>query len=77
MNVGALKMAREVADGHGCLMAGNICNSTVYRADVPETHKETENIFKVQCSRRLIRPDVFFLLSIAFNSCPCSILHLR
>ena len=47
MNVAALKMAREVADKHGCLMAGNICNSTVFRADVPETHKETEDIFKV------------------------------
>ena len=50
MNVAALKMAREVADKHGCLMAGNICNSTVYIADVPETHKGTEDIFKVDDS---------------------------
>ena len=51
MNIAALKMAREVADDHGCLMAGNICNSTVYRTDVPETNNEVENIFKVADSR--------------------------
>lgn len=48
INIAALKMAREVADKHGALMAGNICNSAVYRTDDLETQKETENMFKVR-----------------------------
>lgn len=47
MNRSALKMAREVADEHGCLMAGNICNSTVYLPDDKESRKITEGMFKV------------------------------
>lgn len=47
MNIAALQMAREVADKHGALMAGNICNSTVYRTDDPETHTKAEHMFKV------------------------------
>lgn len=48
MNTAALKMAREVANKHGSLMAGNICNTTVYFQDNPDSHKEVENIFKEQ-----------------------------
>ncbi|XP_060594809.1 betaine--homocysteine S-methyltransferase 1-like isoform X1 [Ruditapes philippinarum] len=48
MNIAALKMAREVADKHGCLMAGNICNSSVYLPDDKESHKITEAMFKEQ-----------------------------
>jgi betaine-homocysteine S-methyltransferase len=48
MNIAALKMAREVADKHGCLMAGNICNSSVYLPDDKESHKITEAMFKVR-----------------------------
>ncbi len=33
INRAALKMAREVADETGTLMAGNVCNSTVYKDD--------------------------------------------
>ncbi|XP_045192064.2 betaine--homocysteine S-methyltransferase 1-like isoform X1 [Mercenaria mercenaria] len=48
INSAALKMAREVADKHGCLMAGNIFSSTVYLPDDEETHKVTEEMFKEQ-----------------------------
>ncbi|XP_052781644.1 betaine--homocysteine S-methyltransferase 1-like [Mya arenaria] len=48
MNRVALQMAREVADQHDCLMAGNICNSAVYVAGDPESHKITEQMFKEQ-----------------------------
>ncbi|KAH3782331.1 betaine--homocysteine S-methyltransferase 1-like isoform X11 [Dreissena polymorpha] len=48
MNRSALQMAREVADKHGCLMAGNISNTTAYVTDDPESHKKVEEIFKEQ-----------------------------
>ena len=48
INKAALKMAREVADEHGCLMAGNICNSAVYVTGDKESHKMTEGMFKVK-----------------------------
>lgn len=48
MNIAALKMAREVADKHGALMAGNICNSTLYHKDEPDSFTKVENVFKEQ-----------------------------
>lgn len=48
MNRSALKMARDVADEHGSLMAGNICNTTVYLPDDEESHKIAETMFKEQ-----------------------------
>ncbi|ESP04077.1 hypothetical protein LOTGIDRAFT_230320 [Lottia gigantea] len=48
LNVDALKIAREVADATGTLMAGNICNTTLYDKSKPETIEQTEKIFKEQ-----------------------------
>lgn len=48
INRTALKIAREVADATGTLMAGNICNSTVYKADDPSTHAIVAGMFKEQ-----------------------------
>lgn len=48
MNTEALRIAREVADRTGTLMAGNICNSTVYQRDNPETIAKTMEMFKEQ-----------------------------
>ncbi|XP_070568428.1 betaine--homocysteine S-methyltransferase 1-like isoform X1 [Ptychodera flava] len=45
MNRTALKMAREVADETGTLMAGNICNTNVYRPDNEKRKNETMNMF--------------------------------
>ena len=47
MNTAALKIARKVADEHGALMAGNICNSTIFIADDTESYKKVEEVFKV------------------------------
>ena len=47
MNREALRIARAVADETGTLMAGNICNSTVYQRGNPQAIKEAENMFKV------------------------------
>nr|KAG5708418.1 hypothetical protein BaRGS_026145 [Batillaria attramentaria] len=48
LNRTALRIAREVADATGTLMAGNICNTTVYQRDNPQAIQEAEQIFKEQ-----------------------------
>ncbi|CAH1799361.1 unnamed protein product [Owenia fusiformis] len=48
MNKAALKIAREVADKTGTLMAGNLSNSCVYNPKDPETIEVTRNMFKEQ-----------------------------
>ena len=47
MNRDALRIAREVADNTGTLMAGNICNTTVYNPNDPEWKEKAVAIFKV------------------------------
>lgn len=46
-NMEALRIARQVADDTGTLMAGNLCNTTVYVPDDPATHKIVAEGFKV------------------------------
>lgn len=48
MNRRALRIAREVADDTGTLMAGNICNSTVYQPGNKELIEKTRAMFKEQ-----------------------------
>ncbi|KAK6171121.1 hypothetical protein SNE40_019377 [Patella caerulea] len=48
LNVDALKIARDVADRTDTLMAGNICNTTLYQKDKPELIEQSEAMFKEQ-----------------------------
>ncbi|KAK3102274.1 hypothetical protein FSP39_010105 [Pinctada imbricata] len=48
VNMKALKIAREVADETGTLMAGNICNTTVYMRDNPEAIQKAKKMNKEQ-----------------------------
>nr|KAG5706934.1 hypothetical protein BaRGS_021440 [Batillaria attramentaria] len=48
LNLTALSLARSVADKHGCLMAGNICNTTCYDPDDAEVIDRIKAIFKEQ-----------------------------
>jgi betaine-homocysteine S-methyltransferase len=48
INRQALRIAKGVADRHGCLMAGNICNTNAYEADDPKTHKAVRAMFEEQ-----------------------------
>jgi betaine-homocysteine S-methyltransferase len=48
INRQALRLAKAVADRHGCLMAGNICNTNVYEADDPATHRAVRAMFEEQ-----------------------------
>ena len=50
MNRQALKIARDVADRHGCLMAGDICNTNAYEADDKSTHAAVRGMFEEQIS---------------------------
>jgi betaine-homocysteine S-methyltransferase len=48
VNRQALRIAREIADKHGCLMAGDICNTNVFEATDPSTHKAVRAMYEEQ-----------------------------
>jgi betaine-homocysteine S-methyltransferase len=48
INRQALRIARDVADRHGCLMAGDICNTNVYEGDDKATHATVPAMFEEQ-----------------------------
>ena len=48
LNVKALRLARGVADRTNTLMAGNICNTTIFKVDDEETVVKARSMFKVR-----------------------------
>jgi betaine-homocysteine S-methyltransferase len=48
INRTALKLAKKVARETGTLLAGNICNTSIYRSDDAKTHKDARRIFDEQ-----------------------------
>ncbi|XP_072036077.1 betaine--homocysteine S-methyltransferase 1-like [Amphiura filiformis] len=48
MNRKALRMARDVADETGTLMAGNICNTNAYKPNDAENDERLKTMFKEQ-----------------------------
>lgn len=48
INAGAVRIAREVAEEYGLMVAGNLCNTWVYDPHDPSTHKETRAQFDEQ-----------------------------
>ena len=48
----ALKIARQVADETGTLMAGNICNTTIFVPDNVELIEKCRAMFKVHVHAR-------------------------
>lgn len=53
LNKQALRLAREVADETGTLMAGNLCNSTIYSPSDEESHKRAKDMFVVSlCDKK-------------------------
>ena len=51
LNRQALRIAREVADATGTLMAGNIAHTWAYDANNPGAIQETRDIFKVSMQK--------------------------
>lgn len=47
MNRTALRLAREVADKTGTLVAGDICNTNAFNPKVPSCRETVKNMFKV------------------------------
>lgn len=48
LNRQALQIARDVADQTGTMLAANICNTNIFEADDPETHRKVRAIFDEQ-----------------------------
>ena len=48
INRTALKLAKKVARETGTLLAGNICNTSIYRSEDAKTHKDARRIFDEQ-----------------------------
>lgn len=48
INRQALRLAKDVADRNGCLMAGNICNTNAYEADDKKTRSAVRAMFEEQ-----------------------------
>ena len=48
-------MAKDVAVAHGCLMAGNICNTHIYDPDDPQVIDPVQAIFKVRVYCSVLR----------------------
>lgn len=44
----ALRIAKDVADEKGSLLAGNVCNTTVYVPENPASHKEARGMIEEQ-----------------------------
>ena len=42
-----MKIARQVADETGTLMAGNICNTTIYKPNDKRSEEKIRDLFKV------------------------------
>ena len=67
MNRKALQLARTVADETNTLMAGNICNTTIY-APNEEAERVVYDIFKVRHSTVLsIKDNMMFFFGFVFK----------
>jgi len=55
LNVKALRLARGVADRTSTLMAGNICNTTIYKVDDEETVVKARSMFKVKLKMHVLK----------------------
>lgn len=63
LNLKALKLAKEVAVKTGTLMAGNICNTTVFQKGNDTAIRATRAMFKVTYLMQF-NTRIFFLLCL-------------
>ena len=67
INREAARIAREVADEYGIMVAGNLCNTWVYGPNNPSTHKETRRQFDEQIKYQIEgKPDFFIAETIEY-----------
>ena len=61
INATAVKIARQVADEYGTLVAGNLCNTWVYDPGDAASHKETRRQFDDQIRHQIAHGTDFFI----------------
>lgn len=61
INSAAVRIARQVADEYGCLVAGNLANTWVYDPHDPGSHLETRRQFDRQIAYQLPHGVDFFI----------------
>ena len=61
INAAAVKIADQVAQEYGCLVAGNLSNTWVYDPEDPQSHLETRRQFEEQIQFQLSRNIDFFI----------------
>ena len=61
INQTATRLAREVADAYGILVAGNLCNTWIYDPEGPATHVETRRQFDAQISYQGVEGTDFYI----------------
>ncbi|XP_071114864.1 betaine--homocysteine S-methyltransferase 1-like, partial [Haliotis cracherodii] len=76
LNHTALKIARDVADRTGTLMAGNLSNTTTYDPGNPESIEEVKSIFKEQVEWA-VKGRADYFIAETFNSCGEASLALK
>ena len=64
LNRGALRIAREVADDKGKLMAGNLCVTGVYSSEDKSTHDITRRMFQVNITFNLLKQSCLVSLEL-------------
>src|SRR6266850_7026204 len=66
INRAALAIARKVARGTGTLLAGDICNTSIYGADDAASHKQARRIFDEQVGWA-VDADVDFIVGETYS----------
>lgn len=67
INATAVRLARTVADRYGCLVAGNLSNTWLYRPDDPAAAAETRRQFDAQIAfQQPQRPDFYIAETIQY-----------
>jgi len=61
INAAAVRIARQVADEYGCLVAGNLANTWVYHPADPASHKATRYQFDQQIANQSPHGIDFFI----------------
>ncbi|MFP3912160.1 MAG: homocysteine S-methyltransferase family protein [Desulfobacteraceae bacterium] len=61
INTSAVKIAKEVADTYGCLVAGNLSNTWVYDPEDTASHQRTRKQFDAQIGYQLPHGVDFFI----------------
>ncbi|XP_076467001.1 betaine--homocysteine S-methyltransferase 1-like [Babylonia areolata] len=66
LNLTSLRLAKEVAVAHGCLMAGNLSNTTCYDPDDPQMVRKVREMFREQVEWA-VKGEADYIIGETFN----------